>query len=77
MEELKVNERKKYMTKEEGLKYYIQSNTLALKERILDLKDFQFENGYDLEIAHQIDVLEQQLSILNDIDNICKQRKRY
>ena len=77
MEDIEVNERKKYMPKEEGLKYYIQSNTLALKERIVDLKDFQLENGFDCEIAHQIDVLEQQLQILVEIDTICKLRKRY
>ena len=78
MEDIKVNdEHKTYMPKEQGLKHYIQSNSLAFRERILDLKDFQHENGYDNESAHQIDVLEQKLQVLNDIKDICKARGRF
>ncbi len=70
-------ERAKYMPKDQGLKWYVENESLNIRKTIIELKEFMLENGEDEAIKQSIDRYEGQLEILDKVDNICKTRKRY
>ena len=70
-------ERAKYMPKDQGLKWYVENESLNIRKTIIELIEFMLENGEDEAIKQSIDRYEGQLEILDKVDNICKTRKRY
>lgn len=70
-------ERAKYIPKDQGLKWYVENESLNIRKTIIELKEFMLENGEDEAIKQSIDRYEGQLEILDKVDNICKTRKRY